>query len=161
MVTSLDFYKHYGDPASQKFKDAHMVIWDVPTELEIGFIPKKIYCNKDIIPVLSAGFKNLIDTGHVEELLTWDGCWNFRPMRGVEDKYKQAEDKGDFLAAARYLSVHSWGCAVDMNASLNPLGAVPKFSPEFVNCFVKAGMDWGGYFKRLDGMHFQLAALPQ
>ena len=55
-----------------------MVLWDVPKELEIGVIPKKIYCNKDMIEPLTKAFKNLIATGLVKELKTWDGCFNIR-----------------------------------------------------------------------------------
>ena len=45
MLTASQCYKKYGAPTDEKF----MVLWDVPKELEIGVIPKKIYCNKDMI----------------------------------------------------------------------------------------------------------------
>ena len=44
MVTSAQALKKYGEPSPS---NPHLVVWDVPTELEIGVIPKKIYCNKD------------------------------------------------------------------------------------------------------------------
>jgi len=78
MISSQDAFKRYGDPT----KENNLVVWDVPTELEIGVIPKKIYCNKDLIFPLSVAFSKLIDTGFVKELKTWDGCFNIRPMRG-------------------------------------------------------------------------------
>lgn len=155
MLTSTDFYNKYGHPDKKK----NIVMWDVPTELEIGVIPKRIYCNKDIIIPLTNAFKNLIERACVKELKTWDGCYNFRPIRGYEKKYADAM-KGDNLALAiKYLSVHSWGCAVDMNAFENGLGKIPKFSAKFVKCFTDAGFEWGGNFKRPDGMHFELKAI--
>jgi hypothetical protein len=155
MLKSIDFYKKFGHP--EDLKD--MVVWDVPTELEIGFIPKKIYCNKALIEPLSRAFKCLIDTGRVDELKTWDGCWNFRPIRGYEKKYQALMKQGKKEEAIKYLSIHSWGGAIDLNASENGLGKEPKLSAEFVECFTKNDFTWGGNFKRKDGMHFQLSKI--
>jgi len=138
MVTSLQALKKYGDPT----KHVNMTIWDVPPELEIGVIPKRLYCNRDIIGPLSAAFKNLIDRGFVDELKTFDGCFNIRKKRGASS-----------------MSLHSWGIAIDVNAFENGLYVKPKLSPGFVQCFIDAGFDWGGVWKRLDGMHFQLAKI--
>lgn len=139
MVTSAQCLAKYG-PASEKNK--WLTLWDVPTELEIGLIPKRIYCNKDLIEPLSQAFKNLIDRGFVKELKTWDGCFNIRKKRGLAS-----------------LSLHSWAIAVDVNAFENGLGQKPKLSSGFVKCFTDAGFDWGGTWKRQDGMHFQLATI--
>lgn len=155
MVTSLDLYNKYGLPS----KNNNLVIWDVPTELEIGVIPRRIYCNADLIPVLTQAFKNLIDRGYVAELKTWDGCWNFRPIRGYEKKYAALMKAGKIKSAIALLSTHSWACAIDVNASENGLGKKPKLSDGFVKCFTDAGFEWGGNWKRQDGMHFQLAVV--
>jgi hypothetical protein len=135
MVTSAQALKKYGDPTLEK----NMVVWDVPTELEIGVIPKKLYCNKDMVAPLTAAFKNLISTGFVKELKTWDGCFNIRNKRGLSS-----------------MSLHSWGIAIDVNAAWNGLNKVPVLSAGFVKCFTDAGFDWGGTWTRKDGMHFQL-----
>ena len=119
-----------------------MILWDVPSELEIGVIPKRIYCNKDMVGQLSNAFKKLIDTNCVDELKTWDGCFNIRKKRGLSS-----------------MSLHSWGLAVDVNAFENGLGQNPKLSKEFVECFTSSGFEWGGFWKRKDGMHFQLAKI--
>jgi hypothetical protein len=111
--------------------------------LEIGVIPKRIYCNKDMIKPLGDAFRNLIERGHVDELKTWDGCFNIRKKRGLAS-----------------LSLHSWALAIDVNAFENGLNQEPKLSQGFVRCFTDAGFDWGGLWKRKDGMHFQLAKLP-
>jgi hypothetical protein len=64
MITSQIALKRYGKPdAANKC----MVLWDVPTELEIGMIPKRIYCNKDLVIPLGNAFKNLmIDVVSIE-----------------------------------------------------------------------------------------------
>jgi hypothetical protein len=116
-----------------------MTLWDVPTELEIGVIPKRIYCNKDLVEPLKKAFQALISTGHVKELKTWDGCFNIRKKRGLSS-----------------MSLHSWGVAVDVNAFENGLGQEPKLSQGFVKCFTDNGFEWGGVWKRKDGMHFEL-----
>lgn len=139
MVRSQDALKKYGEPSE---KNPCMTLWDVPTELEIGVIPKRIYCNKDLVKPLEQAFRNLIRTGHVKELKTWDGCFNIRKMRGLKS-----------------MSLHSWGIAVDVNAFENGLGATPKLSAGFVKCFTDAGFHWGGTWTRKDGMHFQLAKI--
>jgi hypothetical protein len=139
MVTSQQALKKYGAPSPS---NPNMVVWDVPAELEIGMIPKKIYCNKDMVKPLSMAFKKLIDTKAVNELKTWDGCFNIRNKRGLSS-----------------YSLHSWGIAVDVNAFENGLNQTPKLSKQFVECFTTSGFDWGGTWTRKDGMHFQLSKI--
>lgn len=150
MVTNQQFLEKFGMPGTTE-AGKHLIMWDVPSELEIGVIPKRIFCNKEIIEPLGKAFASLISTGAVNELKTWDGCYNFRPIRGYEKKWAATKN-------VKYLSVHSWGAAIDVNAFENGLGVVPKLSPEFVKCFTDNNFDWGGNWKRLDGMHFQIAS---
>jgi len=139
MVTSKDCLKKYGDPSNER----NMTMWDVPADLEHGHIPKKIYCNKDLIGPLSLAFKNVNERGLAEQIKTWDGCFNIRKKRGATSS-----------------SLHSWGIAIDINAAWNGFGKHPTMSPELVKCFTDAGLDWGGTWKKPDGMHFQLSKLP-
>lgn len=58
------------------------------------------------------------------------------------------------------LSLHSWGCAFDINWDKNPMGSklVTDLPPEFVKVFTDAGWEWGGAWKSIkDAMHFQFA----
>ena len=135
LLTSSDCLKRYGLPELEKA----MALWDVPPELEIGVIPKKIYCNKDMVKPLTLAFQNLIKTGFVKELKTWDGCFNIRRKRGTISP-----------------SLHSWGVAIDVNAAWNGMGKKPTLSTGFVKCFTDAGFDWGGTWSKPDGMHLQL-----
>ena len=121
-----------------------MILWDVPTYLEVGVIPKKIYCNKDLVNLLSQAFENLVKSQAITELKTWDGCFNIRKKRGLSS-----------------MSLHSWGLAIDLNAAWNQLGTKGNISAKFVQCFKDAGFDWGGDWQgRCDPMHFQIAKLP-
>ena len=139
MLTSAQCLRKYGPPSEN---NPHMIMWDVPGFLEIGMIPKRIYCNKDLVMPLSKAFQNLIATGYVNELKTWDGCFNIRKKRGGST-----------------MSLHSWGVAIDLNAFANCFGCIPKLSPGFVKCFTDVGFDWGGTWRKPDGMHFQLKTI--
>lgn len=139
MVTSNDCLKKYGEPSE---KNSCMVTFNVPIELEIGLIPKRIFCNKDLVEPITKAFRNLVDTGCVKEIKTWDGCFNIRKKRGLTS-----------------MSLHSWGLAVDINAFENGLNQIPKFSKAFVKCFTDSGFDWGGTWTRKDGMHFQISTI--
>lgn len=58
------------------------------------------------------------------------------------------------------LSLHSWGCAFDINWDKNPMGSklVTDLPPEFVAAFTEQGWEWGGGWKSIkDAMHFQFA----
>lgn len=139
MVTPQQALVKYGAPERER----SMVLWDVPPHLEVGVLPKRLYCNKDMIGPLGRAFAALISTGKVKELKTFDGCFNIRYQRGSR-------------TAA---SLHSWGIAIDVNAAWNGLGKEPTLSPGFVKCFTDNGFDWGGTWKRKDGMHFQLSKI--
>lgn len=135
MLTSKQARERYGDPV----KESSMVLFTVPKEMRLGVIPKKIYCNKDLVKPLTIAFGNIIVRGLIDQVKTWDGCFQIRRTRN-----------GDSA------SLHSWGLAIDINAAWNGLGKVPTMSKELVACFTDAGFDWGGVWKNPDGMHFQL-----
>lgn len=101
----------------------------------------RIYCNREIISLLDQTFLVLDIMGLLDELKTYDGCWNIRKIRGSETKW----------------SVHSFGLALDFNAELNPLGAEPTFTPRFLDLMQACGWTCGARFARKDGMHFQWA----
>lgn len=138
MISHRDCYAKYGEPELEKF----MVIWDVPLALEVGVIPKRLYCNKDLIGPLQTAISNIISCNLVLELRTWDGCFNIRKKHGAVSP-----------------SLHSWGVAIDINAAWNQFGKTPTMTIELVKCFTDAGFDWGGNWSKPDGMHFQLSKI--
>ena len=101
---------------------------------------ERIFCNTDIHDPLIEAMENLITSKCVEELKTFDGCYNVRLTRGSDS----------------VVSLHSYGIAIDLNAYANPLGGRSSFSEAFVRCFTDVGWVWGGdWKKRPDPMHFQ------
>ena len=140
MVTSANCYKKYGNP----IRENNMTVWVVPNYLQMSVVPKKIYCNEDLVIPLTNAFENILERGVKDQIKTWDGCFNIRDKR-----------------ASSNLSLHSWGIAIDINAAWNRFGKKPTMSPELVKCFIDAGFDWGGVWKApyTDGMHFQLSKI--
>lgn len=145
MVTSNDCLKRFGYP-DKNMEMAHMTLWEVPKYVKryIPTIPSKIYCNKQMIVPLERAFLNIIGSDLEHEVKTWDGCFNIRKKRGLNS-----------------WSLHSWGVAIDINAAWNGLGKEHTMSKELVECFTDSGFDWGGNWKRKDGMHFQLSYLTK
>jgi hypothetical protein len=154
MVTSEQCIKKYGDPnlqKSMKLYELHSILKKegMPRFLEdytLSVLPKKIYCNVDMIKPLTKSLTALIRSSLIKELVTWDGCFCIRKKR-TNNSY----------------SLHSWGIAFDINAYENPqgIGDTKGFSEEFVKCFTDNGFDWGGNWKGAtrDAMHFQLASI--
>lgn len=141
MITAKECLAKFGSPKNGHLD--YMIVWNVPEKLRLSkVIPKRIYCNTLMINPLTKAFENLNITGAYKELKTWDGCYNVRKVRG-----------------GTAWSLHSWAIAIDVNAAENGLNMIPKLSSKFVQCFKDAGFDWGGDFKRKDGMHFQLAKI--
>ena len=154
MVTSLQAFKKYGDPNLLATQSKWFEVWEVEEIFlhcfshvrfsavgTIGF-PKKIFINKDFQPVLKESLLNVVKRNLNKQMITWDGCFIIRNKRGLNS-----------------MSLHSWAIACDINAFENQLGMKPKISKEFAQCFIDAGCEWGGNWKRLDGMHFELAKI--
>lgn len=73
------------------------------------------------------------------------GCYSFRLMRG-----------------SHLLSMHSYGCAIDLDPEVNYLGRTyyphTGMMPEIaIEAFVAEGWTWGGRWTRPDAQHFQAA----
>jgi predicted chitinase len=109
----------------------------------------EIYGHKLLAGPLKMALRLVCERGLAEELKTYDGCFNIRPMK-----------------ASGSLSVHSWGLALDFNQATNPFqdknartwpDLITDFSDDFVKCFAEAGFEWGGLWNSIhDAMHFQL-----
>jgi hypothetical protein len=82
-----------------------------------------------------------------DRVLTWDGCFAPRFVRGGRP----------------VLSNHAWGTAFDINYQWNRLATVPALRGEkgsvreLVPIAAEHGFYWGGHFSRCDGMHFEVA----
>lgn len=144
MVTSVQCLRKYGEAGNPKTEGRYMSIWNIPEDIRRAMpaLPSRIYCNNDLKAPLEKALRNVIVAGCAAELKTWDGCYQVRKKRG-----------------ARSASLHSWGIAIDLNAAWNGFGKKPTLSSVFVDCFIRAGFDWGGRWSKPDGMHFQLASI--
>jgi len=90
------------------------------------------------------------DAGVVDRVLTYEGSFNARFIRGSRST----------------LSNHAFGSAFDINAKWNKLGRIPALAGEegsvreLVSIANEHGFFWGGHFNnRPDGMHFEVANL--
>jgi len=77
----------------------------------------------------------------------WDGC--YMPRHKMWNPTRQ-------------LSIHSWGCAVDLNANDNLPGTAGNMSPKIVELFESRGWSWGGRWHGVncDPMHFSRCKEP-
>lgn len=138
----------YGIPNIKSIAfNKNFVLWDVPEYInkQLPAIPNRIYCNKDLVRPLEIVYLDLIEAFHARKLtkldsiITYDGCFNIRKISG-----------------SNALSTHSWAIAIDHNAFRNGLGQTPTFSETYARIWEKRGFEWGGRWKRPDGMHAQL-----
>lgn len=161
MITSQECYKKWGDPFETSDEGKYMSVFKVPLYIRriIKTIPQRIYCNNQMHLPLKIAFLNVIERGLEDEIKTWDGCFQIRPIRGYESIFKKLYNKGNTEAAMKYASIHCWGCAIDINAAWNRLGTYGEMSDELGKCFEDAGFTWGKNFRRADFMHMQLSYL--
>jgi hypothetical protein len=108
----------------------------------------KVTCHKLFASAVGLFFSRVEEAGLADRILTWDGCYVPRYIRG----------------SRQTLSNHAWGTAFDINADWNPLGhqSAPLGAKgcvyELVPIAIDCGLFWGQWFNgRADGMHFELA----
>lgn len=159
----------YGNPRgknitqpSAKWESEYLVFFKPP--FRITYAGKHVVqfkVNKNCLVGFQEAFNNLYKAagGKQKTLDTWGvsifaGCYNYRLMRGGNS-----------------LSMHSWGCAVDLDPANNSLmDNTPRFAqfPEVLDAWSRAGAIWGGDWdgdkdtldeRRCDGMHWQFARL--
>ncbi len=103
-------------------------------------------CHRVMVPQLIAAVEELIERdlyGHLDPS-QFAGCFVARHIDWNPDKP---------------LSMHAWGLAIDFNTRDNWLGATPKMDRRVVEVFERWGFEWGGWWSRPDGMHFELARI--
>lgn len=104
---------------------------------------------KGAVYQLKGAFAEVEAKGLKPKILTYAGSFYPRLIRG----------------ATHTPSEHTFGTAFDVNVAWNGLGRTPapkgaKGSVvELVPIFEKWGFRWGGYFRRGDGMHFEVAQI--
>lgn len=107
--------------------------------------PHHVRLHKAIVEDYLGFMQDVIAAGLRDRLLTFDGGFNARYIRGSRST----------------LSNHSWGTAFDVNCDDNLMGHTPAYIGEhgcvreLVMLGVKHSFFWGGWFTRMDGMHFE------
>lgn len=119
--------------------------WETATKVT------KIQCHKLVADKLVAIFTEILAVYGIErikelQLDDYGGCFNYRVKRGGTSP-----------------SVHSWGCAIDIDPDRNLLRETSKTArfarPEykqFIDIFYKHGFENLGREKNYDWMHFQV-----
>jgi peptidoglycan hydrolase-like protein with peptidoglycan-binding domain len=114
----------------------------------------RVTCHRLAQGKILALFAAWESAGLINRILTWDGSFNPRLVRGKT------------VAIAANLSNHSFGATFDINAQLNPRGHVPALMGkrgcvrELVDIAAQHDLFWGGFFEhKADGMHFEVARL--
>lgn len=135
----------------QAFQKMHMGMLDFSAYSAVNKkLPNKIYCNKIIMEPLCKVFNDLARTKLINEIISYDGCFNPRYIRGMEHK--------------KLLSNHAFGTALDFNATQNPLGksreeciasGLKPFTQSFIRIWEEYGFLNGEKFPRKDLMHFE------
>ena len=150
MTDTQKCFAAYGDPSQAKFQGNWLIRHKLPEAVLPYFPPypgvpnvKAIYMNRFAAESLDAVLMELLKTGLIKELKTYNGCLNLRMKRGLKE-----------------YSIHSWGLALDFNAEQNPLGVKwgskpGMFSKAFLAVWQRHGWECGAFWTRGDAQHFQ------
>lgn len=154
MITQQQLIKKYGTP--NKTGKGYLVWIDLPYPMYLNWQSKtyvrRIQCHKLVADSLKSIFEDILSHYGLDEvkrlqLDDYGGCFNYRLMRGGTS-----------------LSVHSWGCAIDLDPDRNLLHETAKTArfarPEYkamIDIFYKHGWESLGREKNYDFMHFQIA----
>lgn len=135
----------YGEP-DHAYVGKYCVIWQIQQDFS-WFPAKSFLINVDFKSLLTNAFKALEAKGLHKEIITYDGCYNDRSVRG-----------------ASTTSLHAWAVAIDMNADHNGMVVNPtpeqrkgQWTDEFIATMKESGVFFGGDFiHRADPMHWAL-----
>ena len=104
----------------------------------------RVTCHRLMIPQLRGALQDVVNAGLSSSLHTYDGCY---VPRFIERDPTHA------------ISLHTWGIAIDMDASTNYRGIKGTMDPRVVDIFKRWGFRWGGDWSYSDPMHFEIGAL--
>ncbi|MCA1713250.1 MAG: M15 family metallopeptidase [Actinobacteria bacterium] len=104
----------------------------------------RVTCHRLMVPQLRGALAEVQAAGLAGSLHTYDGCYVPRFIERNPD---------------RSISLHTWGIAIDMDASTNYRGIAGTMDPKIVEIFKRWGFRWGGDWQYTDPMHFELGAL--
>ncbi|MBK5306178.1 MAG: M15 family metallopeptidase [Frankiaceae bacterium] len=104
----------------------------------------RVTCHRLLVPQLRGALADVQAAGLASSLHSYDGCY---VPRFIESNPEHA------------ISLHTWGIAIDLDASTNYRGIEGTMDPKIVDIFKRWGFRWGGDWEYTDPMHFELGAL--
>lgn len=112
----------------------------LPLSWDISRTVTQFTCQRRLVPVLGRVFADIQTAGLQSKLISFGGCFSFRPQR-----------------SGTKLSAHAWGIAIDLNPETNQQGTAGNMDQRVVKLFRQVGFEWGGAWqgRRRDPMHFQ------
>jgi len=151
-----DVQRFYGNPigehgqVNEDWKTASLVLVDLPYKMALAWdVNKQITqawfhwrCAKEFLDCLEKvkllySPMDLVKNG----LTLYGGTYTYRVMKG-----------------GSRLSMHAYGCAMDIDPEHNQFGSRRMRMPkDVVEIFENAGFTWGGRWRKPDAMHFQAA----
>lgn len=103
-----------------------------------------ITCHRLMFPQLRGALNDVVKAGLSAKVHTFSGCYVPRFME---------------RDPAHPVSLHTWGIAIDLDATHNARGTRGSMDPRVVAIFKSWGFRWGGDWSWSDPMHFELGAL--
>jgi hypothetical protein len=145
----------YGDnwgphgPGDAHWESANLVDWFPPYPMYYaGKRLSRLKVHKKCLATFDAAFKDVLSTLGLPYIIV-------HHLDQTGGAYCPRTERG-----GTKLSVHSWGCAIDMDPARNPFphdwvpGMIDK---KFAEILQKHGFTWRGANGDVDPMHFQLA----
>jgi hypothetical protein len=133
----------FGDIHDPNFEAKYIAPFTLPYPIRYAGVPKTTArCHHLLADNFIAVFTDIQTAGLIDKANDYSGIFATRPIRGY----------------SKFPSCHSWGIAIDLEATDNPLGSTGHMDPGVIAIFKKHGFFWGGDFiHRHDPMHFQFA----
>ncbi|RYD57845.1 MAG: M15 family peptidase [Sphingobacteriales bacterium] len=136
----LLLYTRYGDPRDSGFENKWITSWHVQNRFP-WFPQENIMVHKHFKTILEQAFAELELNGVHAEIKEINETYSLRTVKG----------------SSEVLSVHSWGAAIDMNATDNPLGSMGNWSQTFIDVMQRNEIHCGQlWLPRQDAMHFSM-----
>lgn len=131
------------DPSWEQDKMAYAVLpFAIPLDWNRATTVARMRCHTLMVAVFESVFEEVVKQSLQSKILTYGGCYAFRPQR-----------------TGNRISTHAWGIALDLNPFENQQGSPGKMDAGIIQIFRNAGFKWGGDWqgKAKDPMHFQFA----
>lgn len=124
-------YRKYGLPMHEHFYSTHIMKWGVGYAFP-WFPVENILIHRDFAKRLNNAFKELEQRGLHKEIISVEECYALRKVTGSPSA----------------ISIHSWGCAIDMNSEQNHIGTSGTWTTAFLEVMllngVFCGQNWQG-----------------